>query len=251
MTRREVGDRSGFLGRLERRLTAGVPDDPARPIAPAPAPLPRATPRPLDPGDLLGSFVRAAEAVHTRVHLVRDDEARMAALAGVVRDAGIRTAVVSPEPTAAALRCDLEALGVAVHDVGDGVTAEVDVGITAAVAGVAATGSVVLDAAATRSRSLWLLPPTHVVVLDVDAIVASPATYLRDLGRRPPLPSNLCLVTGPSRSGDIEQIIVEGVHGPTAVHVLVQCHPAPPTIPHRPEPTGLDDPRCPTPEGDP
>lgn len=55
-----------------------------------------------------------------------------------------------------------------------------------------------------------------------DRVVASTADVLRTLGAHPDrLPSNLVLVTGPSRTGYIEQILTIGVHGPVAVHVVV------------------------------
>lgn len=246
---RESGDRHAFLGRLRRRLASGIPPDPAHPVPPPADPLPEAVPDTLVTDDLLGSFVHAAAAVHTEVHRVRPADVDTA-VAEIVGRHRIRTVAVSPEPPAAALRRTFEVRGVEVVAADRAAVASADAGVTGAVAGIAATGTVVVSAAATTSRGLWLLPPTHVVVLAADAVVATPADFLRTLDAAAPLPSNLCLVTGPSRSGDIEQIIVEGVHGPTAVHVLLLAPDTSP-IPPRTGPSELDDPRCTNPEGEP
>ena len=61
-------------------------------------------------------------------------------------------------------------------------------------------------------------------MLPIDRLVATPSDVLRRGDR--PLPSNRVLVTGPSRTGDIEQIITLGVHGPTALEILVLTDPA-------------------------
>ena len=94
-----------------------------------------------------------------------------------------------------------------------------DLGVTSAIAAVAATGSVVVDAAAAGGRGASLLPTVHLCVVPRARLVATPSDVLRRGAM--PLPSNRVLVTGPSRTGDIEQIITLGVHGPTAVHVLL------------------------------
>jgi len=104
------------------------------------------------------------------------------------------------------------------------VDGDADLGVTSAVAAVAATGSIVVSSAAARGRTASLLPRVHLCVVPVDRLVATPAEVLR--GRTHP-PSNLVFITGPSRTGDIEQVMTLGVHGPTAVHVIVTAAPAP------------------------
>jgi L-lactate utilization protein LutC len=95
-----------------------------------------------------------------------------------------------------------------------------DAGVTGVDHLVAETGTVVLSGRPDQPRSLSLLPPLHVAVAHRDQVV----TDLFDLfeGRLPAgLPSGLSLITGPSKTGDIELRLVTGVHGPGEVHVVL------------------------------
>jgi L-lactate dehydrogenase complex protein LldG len=92
-------------------------------------------------------------------------------------------------------------------------------GVSRALHGVAATGSVVLAASPDEPRARHLLPEVHVSLLREDAIVPDLGALFAALPR--PLPSALAIVTGPSRSADIEQRLVVGVHGPAEVHVVL------------------------------
>jgi L-lactate dehydrogenase complex protein LldG len=140
----------------------------------------------------------------------------------IVAELGGWTAVVSAEPEARALGDKLAARGVEVAGATADAAAEATLGVTSAIAGVAATGSVVLDSRRAGGRLASLLPPIHLCVLPADRIVATPADVLRGLGDDPAaLPPSLVLVTGPSRTGDIEQLLTIGAHGPTALHVVV------------------------------
>ena len=93
-------------------------------------------------------------------------------------------------------------------------------GISRASFGVAATGSVVLAASLEEPRSRHLLPDVHVSLLLEDVIVTDLAELFATYAGR--LPSALAIVTGPSRSADIEQRLVVGVHGPREVHVVLE-----------------------------
>jgi L-lactate utilization protein LutC len=88
---------------------------------------------------------------------------------------------------------------------------------------VAETGTVALLARFDEPRSPSLLPPVHIAVADSSQLVPD----LFDLfapevwqGRRTP-PSCLTLITGPSKTGDIELRLVTGVHGPGEIHVIL------------------------------
>jgi L-lactate dehydrogenase complex protein LldG len=95
-------------------------------------------------------------------------------------------------------------------------------GITGAFCGIAETGTLVILSGAETPTATTLLPDTHVAVLRADRIVAGMeeafALIAREDGR---LPRAVNLISGPSRTGDIEQTIVLGAHGPFRVHILV------------------------------
>ncbi|GMU36617.1 MAG: LUD domain-containing protein [Phycisphaerae bacterium] len=111
-----------------------------------------------------------------------------------------------------------------------------DIGITGALYAVAETGSVVVDNAKRRYRSLTLIPPLHIVLVRASRVIAdlvdlfggsdgrpadaaSPAPTAAPCA--PDLPSNLTLITGPSKTADIEGVLVTGIHGPCKVFVVV------------------------------
>lgn len=94
-----------------------------------------------------------------------------------------------------------------------------DAGVSTAVYGLADTGSVVLTASADEPRARSLLPAVHVSLLSEDRILPDLATLFATLGDD--LPSALAIVTGPSRSADIEQRLAIGVHGPGEVHLVL------------------------------
>lgn len=97
------------------------------------------------------------------------------------------------------------------------------VAVVGAVAGIAATGSLALDAGVARGRAVSLLAPVCVFVVDADTIVDRPSQLLRTWRDRWPdgPPSQLVLVSGPSRSADIEMSLTVGVHGPGEVHAVI------------------------------
>jgi L-lactate dehydrogenase complex protein LldG len=78
---------------------------------------------------------------------------------------------------------------------------------------------VVLAASPEEPRARSLLPFVHVSLLREDRILPGLEELFEAVGGD--LPSALAIVTGPSRSADIEQMLVVGVHGPGEVHVVL------------------------------
>jgi L-lactate dehydrogenase complex protein LldG len=91
--------------------------------------------------------------------------------------------------------------------------------VSDALHGLADTGSVVLSASPDEPRARSLLPAVHVTRLREDRILPSLADLFVAVGGN--LPSALAIVSGPSKSGDIEQQMTVGVHGPGEVHVVL------------------------------
>jgi L-lactate dehydrogenase complex protein LldG len=94
-----------------------------------------------------------------------------------------------------------------------------DLGVSRALYGLADTGSVVLAASPEEPRARSLLPRVHVTELREADVLPGLDELFAALGTD--LPSALAIVTGPSRSADIEQTLTIGVHGPAEVHVVL------------------------------
>lgn len=95
----------------------------------------------------------------------------------------------------------------------------VRLGVTTADYGIAASGSVVLCHGPGRPRSASLLVETHVVLLPADRILHSLVEAMDRVSWADT--SNIAVITGPSRTGDIESVLTLGVHGPRHLHILV------------------------------
>jgi L-lactate dehydrogenase complex protein LldG len=100
--------------------------------------------------------------------------------------------------------------------------AQIQVGITGAIAGLADTGSIIVDSGSGRSRTASLLPPVHVALLPVSELYPDLPTWMAlqggDLLTKT---ANLTIISGPSKTADIELNLVLGVHGPGEVHVIL------------------------------
>ena len=103
---------------------------------------------------------------------------------------------------------------------------QVEVGISAAVAALAESGSVVVASGPGRSRLASVIPAVHVVLVPIDRIFRSLSHWAAQV-ESTGLPANLMVVSGPSRTGDIELTLTRGVHGPGEIHAVL-IPPGPP-----------------------
>ncbi|WP_340160716.1 LUD domain-containing protein [uncultured Hoeflea sp.] len=97
-------------------------------------------------------------------------------------------------------------------------------GVSHATAGIAETGTVAMMSGQDNPTTINFLPEHHIVVIkaaDIKGDMESVWAMVRKKQGKGEMPRALNLITGPSRSGDIEQTILLGAHGPRALHVIV------------------------------
>jgi L-lactate dehydrogenase complex protein LldG len=201
-----------------------------RRTAAAPGPMPELPVRRFD-WDLderLDRFQQALAAVHGEVHRVGADWPRV--LAGLLQQAGAANLRYGPGgPLAAALTAGWPADGArlvphdqAVEDCRGDLFDATDAGFTSCRAGIAETGSLVLWPTPAEPRLLSLIPPMHCVLLEAARIVSTLHELMAAEVWGGGLPTNALVITGPSKSADIEQTLTYGVHGPARLIVLVR-----------------------------
>jgi L-lactate dehydrogenase complex protein LldG len=170
-------------------------------------------------------FVAMAEAVQTSVARVASEADIPAEVARYLAAENLPAElVVAPDASLEAIPWDARPLlqirrgRAEAHDA---------VSLTPCVAGIAETGTLMLVSGPGTPSTLNFLPDTHIVVLHAGQVVASYEDGWDLLRARGAPPRTVNLITGPSRSGDIEQRIQLGAHGPRRLHVvLVEDAPA-------------------------
>ena len=98
-----------------------------------------------------------------------------------------------------------------------------DAGITTCESIVAQLGSILVSSASSGGRALSILPHVHVVVAEASQVVPDLGSALALMKARhgDQMPSMLSFITGPSRTGDIERILVLGAHGPKELYLVL------------------------------
>jgi L-lactate utilization protein LutC len=96
-----------------------------------------------------------------------------------------------------------------------------DIGITSADYALGDTGTLVMIASPAEARLVSLLPPAHIAIVPVTRLLSGLDELFTILPDPAAQTSSMVLITGPSRTADIEQILVRGVHGPGQIHVVL------------------------------
>lgn len=209
-------DRDAFLTRLRSRYPADAPTSLPRPLRTFDE-IPR-----LDYlADLSDPVAAFTEKATGAIATVREIDDPQEILAEAIEAHGVRTAVVSKDPETEGVGGLLDELGVEVGTLALDDVGGADLGVTGAAWGIAATGTLVCDAGRAGGRSASLVPEVHLALLRRDRILPQAGDLFREMAERYPdgPPSQMVLVTGPSRSADIELTLTMGVHGPKAVWV--------------------------------
>lgn len=98
----------------------------------------------------------------------------------------------------------------------------VDAGLTSTRGAIAETGSLWLWPTPDEPRRLSLVPPIHIAVLDAETVEDTFFDVVEAHGWASGMPTNALLISGPSKTADIEQTLAYGVHGPRELVVLVR-----------------------------
>lgn len=99
--------------------------------------------------------------------------------------------------------------------------ATADLGISSADYALADTGTLVMISSAKEARMVSLLPPVHLAIIPRDRLLSGLDDLFTVLPQPAEQTSSMVFITGPSRTADIEQILVRGVHGPGEIHVVI------------------------------
>ena len=175
--------------------------------------------------DLLALFTQRAEALGVRVDRVPGPAEAAAGIAALAAEVGAPRPVVADELRAAAPRLMAALAGAGVEWVAPGppgTTRDAPLGVSVARLAVAETASVLLAEARLEDRAIGMLATAQLVVCPTAGLVPSldeAAPMLRDIAGRPG-GGYATLVTGPSRTADIERVLTVGVQGPAWLAVL-------------------------------
>ncbi len=246
MTDTTHGDRDQILGRIREALSRGtdagvktktlavrsgqkIPDHASHHKTPPPSDAPTDTWMPTVGTthiDKISQFARCSATLNTCFLTVPDVEAARAAVRDIAKRNHWQKIGAHHHPLVERCVADtgLDACwtdDLHGYDVDELETC--DAGITACDALIAQTGSILVTCRRHGGRALSVLPPHHIVVATADQLLPDLAAGYRFLHETygEQLPSQITLITGPSRTGDIERILVLGAHGPRELTVLL------------------------------
>ena len=218
-------EREKILGRVREALRAPAPRHGHHHDNGAAAPAAASVLRSVGPTfeERVEAFRAAAADLKAAFHLVADEEELRRRLKELSR-AENWGKIASHSGELTGLACDALALPVCqvnghydVHEM-----EACDAGITECDALVARTGSVLVTARSAGGRAISALPPHHVVLARRSQLIPGlPEAYaLLRKKYAPNFPSFISIITGPSRTGDIERILVLGAHGPKKLTIF-------------------------------
>ncbi len=98
---------------------------------------------------------------------------------------------------------------------------DIDVGITHTLGGIADTGALVLWPTEHEPRSLSLVPPSHIAVVKKSSLYGHFLQVMQDNNWSHYMPTNVLLISGPSKTADIQQTLAYGAHGPSQLIVIL------------------------------
>jgi len=214
--------RDDILGRIRTAIN--------RPEGSGPPPAPEYANRALiparargTPAELTGRFIEMATEAEISIDRVTEATSVGKAIAAWLQAEGLPShAVISPDQDMDSYGWH-DANGLDIHR---GATRGDDlVSVTPTIAGIAETGSIMVTTGPGTPYTLNFLPETHIAIVHAERIVGGYedawAMVRRNGETGAALPRTVTMITGPSRSSDIERTVTVGVHGPKRLHIVL------------------------------
>jgi L-lactate dehydrogenase complex protein LldG len=180
------------------------------------------------PDDLEGRislFASISESLKTRFIRCRDLAEARSTLATISNDNNWKTVYLHGDPLVESVCKELTGVDLKSTDSGydKAELADADAGITGCEALVAQTGTILISPPSSGGRVLSVLVPHHIVIAGTDKISRDLRDAMADMKTKygGNLPRYFSFITGPSRTGDIERILVLGAHGPKELTVIL------------------------------
>jgi L-lactate dehydrogenase complex protein LldG len=228
---RNISAREAILGSIREHLAASVPHDAVHAEGAHEVEVTESAKHAPQPNGALVSlidvFCQNLNAVGGHALVVHTDVGVVAALTRIVSDLqntllrGRRIALSG----APGLDRMMNQIGVHVDEITTSPDAaelfDYDVGVSRAQAAIAETGTLLLESESERHRLVSLVPPVHIAIVDAADICLTLGEALAAVGRGAELSPTVTLITGPSRTADIELTLAIGVHGPQELYVIV------------------------------
>jgi len=217
--------RDAVLGRVRKAL--GVTGDRAAENAEAGRYMAAHTqgPRPAMPADLVAKFMARATDMQSTVERVAERTAIPYAVARYINALDLPPSLAAQKSHKGVCWpefADLDWKGASLVIESRTTSGNDRLGITGTFCAIAETGTLVVLGAPNAPTATTLLPDTHVAIVRADRIVSGMeeafALVRQELRK---VPRAINMISGPSRTGDVEQTIVLGAHGPFRVHILV------------------------------
>jgi L-lactate utilization protein LutC len=168
--------------------------------------------------NLAAQFAKALRSVAGEVHQADSWEAAIDQLSKSMREIGARRILVDDHPELSRIAAPNRWPDLLWYRVGHSeenlrrFAANADIGLSFADAALAETGTVVVRSGAGQSRLTSLMPPVHIALVPESCLTTDLFTWME--AQQAPYPASITLISGPSKTADIEQTLAVGVHGP-------------------------------------